>query len=265
MITLLRKIRKSLIASGATRKYIYYAIGEIALVVIGILVALSINNWNQERLDRKKEQMLLMLVYVEIGDYHWLQQRGTKFQNEVTDASERLLADMKNTSNRRNQELINRDLHTIYSIRWFAGAGTSTNVYDLLINGGNFGLLSSRELQNELSDLKENFGYTYNYNMLQANFIDNQLSPFLNDRIDRVSLSTTDLRIDSSLYDSPFETSYNELFTNRKFSNLIAELIQHTTPIKQAYNRIRGIMHRIDSLVLEENPALKDEVPRRAD
>ncbi len=47
MLTFLRKIRKSLIDSGNARKYLLYAIGEIALVVIGILIALSINNWNE--------------------------------------------------------------------------------------------------------------------------------------------------------------------------------------------------------------------------
>ena len=47
MLTFFRKIRKGLLGSGATRKYLVYAVGEIALVVIGILIALQINNWNQ--------------------------------------------------------------------------------------------------------------------------------------------------------------------------------------------------------------------------
>ena len=54
MLTFLRKIRKSLLESGSARKYFLYAIGEIALVVIGILIALQINNWNEDR----KEQAL---------------------------------------------------------------------------------------------------------------------------------------------------------------------------------------------------------------
>ncbi len=59
MITLLRRIRKSLIESGSTRKYLLYAIGEIALVVIGILIALQINNWNEWRKDRETEEKIL--------------------------------------------------------------------------------------------------------------------------------------------------------------------------------------------------------------
>jgi len=49
MLHFLRRIRRGLIGSGATRKYLLYAVGEIALVVIGILIALQINNWNEER------------------------------------------------------------------------------------------------------------------------------------------------------------------------------------------------------------------------
>lgn len=59
MVTLLRKIRMSLINSSNTRKYLLYAIGEIALVVIGILIGLRINNWNQEKEAHKFENELL--------------------------------------------------------------------------------------------------------------------------------------------------------------------------------------------------------------
>jgi hypothetical protein len=50
MIKFFRKIRLNLLSEGKTGKYIKYAIGEIVLVVIGILIALQINNWNQERI-----------------------------------------------------------------------------------------------------------------------------------------------------------------------------------------------------------------------
>ena len=59
MITLLRKIRKQLIQSNNTRKYLAYAIGEIALVVIGILIALQINNWNEAQKDKQLEHKML--------------------------------------------------------------------------------------------------------------------------------------------------------------------------------------------------------------
>ena len=49
-----------------TGKYLKYAIGEIFLVVIGILIALSINNWNEERNERLLENNLKMSLYKEV-------------------------------------------------------------------------------------------------------------------------------------------------------------------------------------------------------
>lgn len=60
MIKFFRKIRQKLLSEGKTGKYLKYAFGEIFLVVIGILIALSINNWNENRKDRKQEQELLI-------------------------------------------------------------------------------------------------------------------------------------------------------------------------------------------------------------
>ena len=59
MLSFLRKIRKTLIESGSTRKYLLYAVGEILLVMIGILLALQVNNWNNNKKDQDLESYLL--------------------------------------------------------------------------------------------------------------------------------------------------------------------------------------------------------------
>jgi hypothetical protein len=59
MIKFFRHIRQSLIMENKTGKYLKYAIGEIILVVIGILIALQINNWNENRKESNYEQKLL--------------------------------------------------------------------------------------------------------------------------------------------------------------------------------------------------------------
>ncbi|NNF32502.1 MAG: hypothetical protein HKN68_00225 [Saprospiraceae bacterium] len=60
MIKFLRKIRQSLLIRGETSKYLKYAVGEILLVMIGILLALQVNNWNENRKDHDKEVKLLI-------------------------------------------------------------------------------------------------------------------------------------------------------------------------------------------------------------
>jgi len=59
MIKFFRHIRQNLIMENKTGKYFKYAIGEIVLVVIGILIALSINNWNEHRKEHNIEISIL--------------------------------------------------------------------------------------------------------------------------------------------------------------------------------------------------------------
>jgi hypothetical protein len=62
MIQFFRKIRQRLLSENKFSKYLFYAIGEIVLVVIGILIALGINNWNSERNEKIKYQKQLAKV-----------------------------------------------------------------------------------------------------------------------------------------------------------------------------------------------------------
>lgn len=66
MIKFFRHIRQSLIMENKTSKYFKYAIGEIILVVIGILIALQVNNWNEDRKIKKWEQKFLLEVKNEL-------------------------------------------------------------------------------------------------------------------------------------------------------------------------------------------------------
>ncbi len=65
MVKLLRKIRQKLLKGGDLRQYIIYAIGEIFLVMLGILLALQVNNWNQNRIENQKEQKALVDLHEE--------------------------------------------------------------------------------------------------------------------------------------------------------------------------------------------------------
>jgi hypothetical protein len=66
MIKFFRKIRQNLLMENKTGKYFKYAIGEIVLVVIGILIALSINNWNTNRLEKKEVANFLEQIEAEL-------------------------------------------------------------------------------------------------------------------------------------------------------------------------------------------------------
>jgi len=66
MIKFFRKIRQRLLTENKFSKYLLYAIGEIVLVVIGILIALSINNWNQKRIETERLNSVLNIVKADL-------------------------------------------------------------------------------------------------------------------------------------------------------------------------------------------------------
>ena len=68
MIKFFRKIRYDLMEKNKTGKYLKYAIGEIVLVVVGILIALSINSWNESRKNLAKKEILLKALKIEFTD-----------------------------------------------------------------------------------------------------------------------------------------------------------------------------------------------------
>lgn len=66
MIKFFRKIRQKLLTENKFSKYLIYAIGEIVLVVVGILLALQVNNWNHKLEETQIEQKLLISLKKEI-------------------------------------------------------------------------------------------------------------------------------------------------------------------------------------------------------
>ena len=85
MIKFFRKIRQKMLTENKFGKYLLYAIGEIILVVIGILIALQINNWNELKKERKNEIIILNEIRDNLlFDLVDFESNITTFQNKVT-------------------------------------------------------------------------------------------------------------------------------------------------------------------------------------
>ena len=66
MIHLFRKIRQQLLKNNRFKKYAFYALGEIVLVMVGILLALQFNAWSKEAENTKKEEWYLINIVEDI-------------------------------------------------------------------------------------------------------------------------------------------------------------------------------------------------------
>jgi hypothetical protein len=84
MLRFFRRIRQKLLNEGSLKKYLIYAIGEIALVVIGILIALQINNWNESRKLRDKELEYLQGIKSDLEqDLEFIKQSKVLYTRQI--------------------------------------------------------------------------------------------------------------------------------------------------------------------------------------
>jgi len=147
MITLFRRIRQKLIEKDNVRKYLLYALGEISLVVLGILIALQINTWNQQRIEAQKESRYINELTRDLNS----QLQAIKLQKERESSSlERLnkLIDMfeKNGGLEANMEI------TSLFISVFERTSFTVNdpTYTELIATGNIELIRNDKLRNSI-------------------------------------------------------------------------------------------------------------------
>ncbi|WP_019670572.1 DUF6090 family protein [Eudoraea adriatica] len=116
MINFFRRIRRNLADDNKPLKYMRYAIGEILLVVIGILIALQINNWNEERKDAQKgikvlEELANNIEYniENIEKYIRKAERFNEYSDYVIKVLERDIPYSDSLDNVLNSALLNLD------------------------------------------------------------------------------------------------------------------------------------------------------------
>jgi len=167
MIHLFRRIRQQLIGEGKTGKYLKYAIGEIVLVVIGILIALSINNWNEQR----KEQNTLNEYLVKIAE---------NISDDIIMAKEMLLArdSLKHINKQAYKDILNNN----YDIQLLIKAGSffrefyfipNKSGFQALTNSGYIGKLKSNKLDVLLNDYYAIVDNVKQQELSYNNFIEN--------------------------------------------------------------------------------------------
>ena len=149
MIKFFRKIRYDLMEKNKTGKYMKYAIGEIILVVIGILIALWINDWNQEKKNERIEIVFLEDFKSDVEtDIQTLKDRINTNNRMVANADSILLT-LSNKKQLSKQELVkfyNQSL-SLTNESYFIAEKSTINQFEANSYGN---LISSRELKDKL-------------------------------------------------------------------------------------------------------------------
>lgn len=155
MLAFFRKLRRQLFVEKKFNTYLGYAVGEILLIVIGILIALQINNWNTERVNRKQELKIYKNIRIQIGEDLNELHKVTDFNNSLLNQYEK--ASRYILTNNRNA--IDTLAYIAMNLSQFSDFHRSANIYETLINSGDIKLLKNDSILHNLQRLE----MTYNF------------------------------------------------------------------------------------------------------
>ena len=177
MIKFFRPIRKSLMEKNKTGKYFKYAIGEIILVVIGILIALQINNWNETKKRRALEIETLVEIKQALAQDTLVLTKNIQTLITKKEQAKRLINHIENK--KPHSKLMDSLALELYYHRGYKTFNTAA--FELLKERG-FGIIKNTELRKEitnhytttLSDILSILGRLEDVNLVQAdNIYDN--------------------------------------------------------------------------------------------
>ena len=161
MIKFIRKIREKLLTENKFNKYLLYAIGEIILVVIGILIALGINNWNIKNV--QQNEVITYLTSIKsnlIQDTLSLSYRNQDIKQNIQTFDS--IANLINTDESISS-LDSQLTRALFNTHRFI---TEKNSFEDLTSNGKFGLIKNKEIKEEI--------------LSYYNFIENSSLPFNN-------------------------------------------------------------------------------------
>lgn len=155
MLKYWKRIRRKLISESNIKKYLLYAIGEIFLVMIGILLALQVNNWNESQ--KIKDSKLHFYKNIE---RQLIEDKGMLLGNMAF--NEQLISQSEYAS----EIILNRDLSKIDTLKkislnllQFSDVHRKSNIYETISNSGELKLLDNPELIAFLQRMEENYIY----------------------------------------------------------------------------------------------------------
>jgi len=175
LINFFKKIRFRLLDQQKIKRYLLYAIGEIILVVIGILIALKINNWNTLNIKKRDE----IETYKNIKDQiiQNLEEIKTVKATNSFYSSQYIRANtIISSGNRAKTDSLAIMAMNLSQYSDFHGNG---NIYETLVNSGDIKLLENTEIQNKLQKLQSTYSYMNKLEDIHWEIIIKELSPEL--------------------------------------------------------------------------------------
>ena len=148
MIKFFRKIRQNLLMENKTRKYFKYAIGEIVLVVIGILIAVTINNWNQDRLTENLVSKYYKRLLDDVREEKLILEATINYSKQVSLHAKKAIKVYENSLITITNPIEN--LIDMYQASQLADSYSASSTYRELISSGQINLIQNDSLKTAL-------------------------------------------------------------------------------------------------------------------
>lgn len=238
MIKFFRKIRFDLMKKNKTGKYIKYALGEIVLVVIGILIALQFNNWNIDRIERQEEKKLYRNIQRQIEDDRKELTHFKAFNNYFS-------ATYKHANKIiRAQDFTKSDSLALIAmgLSQYSDFNSSGNIYETLVNSGNLKLLKNDEITSSIQQLETTYNFVNKLETIHWDMIINELSPLLKSTVN---------------YDA-FKAVKPEKLYEVEMQNFFVESIYLTSAKDTVYSKALREIDTIIKLINTELGPVKD-------
>ena len=236
MLKFFRRIRHKLLDEGNLKRYLVYALGEIFLVMIGILLAIQVNNWNQGQKNNKSKSVYLNSLYSDLKEQSLMLDERINHENRNVESTQKAIDLIDNNLYKQNIDSLRRLMLRSMGTRTFS---TSDATYDDLKSTGNLQLISDNELKSKIITLynwvyEEDKIYSKNNPIVEefyGNYIRNNKPGFYHDKLGQIKSSKLDnLEI---LYELRFKLSSRRLFA------------------RGHANRMKRIKEEIDALMKE--------------
>ncbi|MEL7249591.1 MAG: DUF6090 family protein [Bacteroidota bacterium] len=167
MIRFFREVKQRLLSENKVGSYLSYAIGEIILVVLGILIAIQVNNRNTNQQERKIESSYLVSIQNNLQeDIEELQVRLGKDSTHLN-ASTQLIRAFRVDSIRTNEVALKKAIHNSSTISYFNPQNTA---FEDMKSTGNLDLIESESLRNRILEY-----YNYSQRVVASQAINNEL------------------------------------------------------------------------------------------
>lgn len=243
MIKFFRKIRYDLMKQNKMSKYFKYAIGEIILVVIGILIALQVNNWNQNRLEAIERDVMIKNLNQEFQlNKKELSVIISKYRR-AKDAAVKLMefVGIEEHKGFKQQEIDSLMDKIFPSIDFLY----SDNAIQDIIQSGKLKTLNNSSLPNKLSEWKTINTIIFSREEKLENWTFNHLLPYLNKHMSWRDAGVTNNYDWSTKGKIPVD--YAHFLTDLEFENLLENDLFF---LNQALTRYKESMLILDELIV---------------